>query len=60
MFGIFNDLAKAAVGVVSLPVTLAEDVVTMGGALTDKETPYTVERLEDIMKNIGNAVKPTK
>lgn len=55
-----NDLAKAAVGIVSLPITLVEDVVTMGGALTDKETPYTVERLEDIMKNIGNAAKPTK
>jgi len=60
MFGILNDLAKAAVGVVSLPITLIEDAVTMGGALTDKEIPYTAERLEDIMKNIGNAVKPTK
>lgn len=58
MFGIFEDLARAAVGVVKLPVDLAADVVTMGGALTGKDKPYTVEAIEDIVENLNNATKP--
>lgn len=58
MFGILNDLAKAAVGVVTLPVTVAADIVTLGGELTDKKKPYTAKAIEDIAKNVDNATKP--
>jgi hypothetical protein len=58
MFGFLEDIAKAAVGVVTLPVTLVADVATLGGALTEKENPYTAERIEEIMDNLANAVKP--
>ena len=60
MFGIFESVAKAAIGVVSLPVSIAADVVTLGGALTDKDTPYTVKNVEDIVENLENVVDPEK
>lgn len=58
MFGILESLAKAAVGVVTTPVALVADVITMGGALTDKDKPYTAEALEDVYDNLKNATKP--
>jgi len=46
MFGMLGDLAKAAVGVViETPIAVVADVVTMGGALTDKDQPYTATAL---------------
>ena len=54
----FGSLLKAAVGVVTLPVQVVADVVTLGGALTDKEKPYTAESVEDIMDNLKNSTKP--
>ena len=58
MFGLLNDLAKAAVGVVTLPVAAAADIVTLGGALTDNDKPYTAEKLEQVYDNLNNAAKP--
>ena len=58
MFGLLESLAKAAVGVVTLPVTVVADVITLGGALTDKDEPYTASAANDIVKNLTNAVKP--
>lgn len=60
MFDILTSLTKAAVNVVSLPVSVVADVVTIGGALTDKDKPYTVETVEDIIENINNAGDPKK
>lgn len=61
MFGILSDLTKAAVGlVVETPIAIAADVVTLGGALTDKPEPYTAKALKDVMKNVDNAAKPDK
>lgn len=58
MFGMLGDLAKAAVGVViETPIAVVTDVVTMGGALTDKDQPYTATALEKIMENVENATK---
>jgi hypothetical protein len=58
MFGILNNLAKAAVGVVSIPVSVAADVVTLGGSINDKKQPYTATTVEDILTNLNNATKP--
>lgn len=58
MFGILSDLTKAAVSVVKLPVSVAADVVTMGGALNDKKRPYTAENLSDLIENLENATDP--
>lgn len=58
MFGLLESLAKAAVGVVTLPVAVVADVVTLGGSLTDKDEPYTATAASDIVENITNATKP--
>jgi hypothetical protein len=63
MFKILENLTKAVIGAATLPVTAAADIVTLGGATTDKERTYTGERLGDIMDNLKEAVKseePTK
>jgi len=59
MFGLLGDLTKAVVGVViETPIAIAADVVTMGGVITDKNEPYTVSALKDVMKNVENATRP--
>jgi len=57
MFDVFEGLAKAAVGVVTVPIDIAADVVTLGGTLTDKDQPYTAKKAEDIMRNIEKATR---
>jgi hypothetical protein len=54
----FSNLLKAAVGIVTTPVTLVADVITLGGALTDKEVPYTYSQCETIIDNLVKAVDP--
>lgn len=57
MFGLIESLAKAAVSVVKLPVTVAADAVTLGGTLTDKDRPYTADALADLIRNLEDATK---
>ena len=58
MFGLLGNLTKAVVGVVvETPIAIAADVVTMGGALTEKDEPYTVTALKGVMQNVENATK---
>lgn len=58
MFGMLESLAKAAVGlVVETPIAVVADVITMGGALTDKSEPYTATALRGVMKNTSEAAK---
>ncbi|MGL4336099.1 MAG: hypothetical protein ACRCST_04330 [Turicibacter sp.] len=41
-----------------MPITVAADVVTLGGALTDKDQPYTADAVSDLIQNLENATKP--
>lgn len=55
----FGSLLKAVVGVVvETPVAIVADAVTIGGALTDKDKPYTASAVERVVDNIENATKP--
>lgn len=58
MFKMLESAVKAAASVVTVPVAAAADVVTLGGALTDKEKPYTAEELSKLMKNLENMTDP--
>lgn len=60
MFGLIEGLAKAAVGVVTIPVAVVADAVTLGGSLTDKQRPYTADAVSDVVKNLQNATKPDR
>ena len=59
MFGIIGDLTKAVVGAaIETPIAIAADVVTLGGAMTDKDEPYTSTAIKRVMQNVENAAKP--
>ena len=53
--GFFSKLAKATIDVVTLPVAVVKDVVTIGGLSTDQHEPYTVQKAKSIEKNLGKA-----
>jgi len=52
--GFLSKLAKATFDVVTLPVDIVKDVVTMGGVL-DNEEPCTIEKLKKVTKSIEEA-----
>lgn len=58
MIDMLTNLTKAVVGaVVQTPVAVVADVVTLGGALTDKPQPYTAEAVSNVVDNLEKAVK---
>lgn len=57
MFGLLEDLTKAAVSVVRIPVGVVADAVTLGGSLTDKERPYTADAISDLLAALERASK---
>ena len=53
----FESLLKAVVGVViETPLAVATDIVTIGGALTDKNEPYTVTASSTLSITFFNAL----
>jgi hypothetical protein len=46
--GIFGKLIKLTLDVVETPIAVVKDVVTLGGAINDKNQPYTLDKIEDI------------
>lgn len=50
----FKKLFETVYDVATIPVSVAADVVTLGGSLVDRNEPYTVEKGSRI---INNAVK---
>lgn len=49
---IFGKILKTGFDVVTTPIAIAKDVVTMGGALTDQPKPYTAQKLDQLEKDI--------
>jgi hypothetical protein len=47
MFGFINKLVKTGMELVETPIAIVKDIATMGGALTDQDKPYTLQKLED-------------
>lgn len=53
-----GNLFMAGVHLVTLPVAVVKDVVTMGGIATTGEIrPYTVKKLEDIKDELNEVTK---
>jgi hypothetical protein len=58
MFGLFENLVKATVGVViETPLAVVADVVTLGGTLSNKDEPYTAAALSKVVANIEQATR---
>ncbi|MFA5875238.1 MAG: hypothetical protein WC901_00925 [Candidatus Margulisiibacteriota bacterium] len=54
-----GNLTKAVVGVIiETPLSIAADVVTMGGILTDRDEPYTSSSIKKVVDNIENSTNP--
>jgi hypothetical protein len=49
---IFGKVFKLGLDVVTSPIEVAKDIVTLGGALTDQDKPYTFKRLERMNEDI--------
>lgn len=47
-----STILKTAVRAATLPVSVAKDVVTMGGALTDEDEPATSKQLKKIIRDV--------
>lgn len=60
MLGFLESTLKAAASVVSVPVAIAADAVTLGGSLTDKAKPYTAEALSDLVQNTKDMADPRR
>jgi hypothetical protein len=58
MFGMLESITKAALGAATVPVGVVADVVTLGGALTDQDKPYTAQAVSDFVQNLEDASKP--
>ncbi len=57
MFGFLENIAKAAVGVVVLPVTLVADIPKVFDPFDNTET-HTSKNVSNILENLEKAVKP--
>jgi hypothetical protein len=56
----FGDLLKATVGIITSPIDIVADIVTLGGTTTDKPESYTATKAKQVMKNLENATDPDK
>lgn len=46
--GLFSAIVGTAVEIVKLPVAVAKDVVTLGGAFDNNGRPHTLDQLDEI------------
>lgn len=58
MFKMLSGLTKAAVGVaVETPLSLAADIITLGGAITERDEPYTATAVKKVVKNVQESTE---
>lgn len=57
MFRLFERAAHSAVDVATLPASIAADVVTMGGAIDDREEPYTATKVKRLTSDAWDGMK---
>lgn len=50
--GLFGKLLKTTFDVVTTPIDIAKDVVTMGGSLSDQNEPYTSRKLKRLNNDL--------
>ncbi|MEW9837306.1 hypothetical protein [Mesorhizobium marinum] len=56
MFDLIEKTIKVAANVVTLPVSAAADVVTLGGIINDRDEPYTVSKGKRIVRDTEDVV----
>lgn len=56
----FDSLMKVVLSPVDIAVSVAADVVTLGGTLNDKDSAYTMDAAGRLVDNVENVVKPNE
>lgn len=46
---LFGKILKTAFDVATTPIDIAKDVVTMGGAMTEQNKPYTAQKISRLL-----------
>lgn len=54
---IFRQLTKTIFDVCTIPVDVAKDIITMGGALTDEDVPYTIQKAKQLNNDLDDVRK---
>ena len=54
MLNVLKGLVKSTVGVVTLPIDVAADVLTLGGSMVDRDS-FTAKKIGKIMDGIDEA-----
>lgn len=57
MFDFLEKTVKVAANVATLPVSVAADVVTLGGALNEREEPYTLSKGRRVVDDASDLVE---
>lgn len=52
MFDFLTKTVKLAANVATLPVSVVADVATMGGAMTDRDEPYTATHAKRVLTDV--------
>jgi hypothetical protein len=50
--GVLQSLGKTVGSLITMPIAIVQDAVTMGGAFTDEHEPYTIQKAEKIIKSL--------
>jgi hypothetical protein len=50
--GLLGKLIKTTINVATLPVSIVADVVTMGGAVNERDEPYTISHVKCVAGSI--------
>ena len=53
---IIGKLIKTAVDVVTLPISVVADIVTLAGAITERDEPYTLQHGKAVLKDVMDVV----
>jgi len=49
---LLGKLLKTTIDVVTIPIDIVKDTVTMGGILTDEDHPYIINKVEKICDDV--------
>ena len=55
IMSLFGSIVRTVVNTALLPVAVAKDIVTLGGAATEEEKPYSVQQLEKLKREAEEA-----
>jgi hypothetical protein len=58
--GLFGSILSTVINTASLPVAVVKDVLTLGGAITETDEPYTVMKAKEIDEDLDDLKREIK